>query len=406
MLGIYYIPQPTICYETGLPPAVVLEGIRHLGELGFAYYDPSTHYVFVPEMARFQIGERLSVKDNQRIAVVRSLAKCGHRGFAELFFDRYRVPYHLQLPSSPPSHSPERIPRPISEAIFERDAGRCRVCSREDALQIDHVLAKVLGGVTEIANLQVLCASCALKKASQDRAAFWERHAGLCRGQSWATADLKSDSIGQTDQPVYDRSNTGPGQVVDLSDTSQGVVHDRLPTTHGGPPKGVHSGAGSGAGTGTGSGAVADRSRSGPPLSDRNSDTEGDEGRKVSVSGIKTVLTRDEEVRLERICRSIEAKANGEPRGGGFRGEVCASRLLNAGLPGSDVVRILLGVLDDWLEIADPWAYVRNAVHEDHPDLEFWLTSAVPGETHESGGFSSLGSVLRSLTSGGEAGTG
>ncbi|RLC88241.1 MAG: hypothetical protein DRJ03_03430 [Chloroflexi bacterium] len=60
-----------------------------------------------------------------------------------------------------------------------RDKGSCRGCQGVKDLQMDHILAKILGGKTEFDNLQVLCASCNAKKAANDRKAFWASHLGI-----------------------------------------------------------------------------------------------------------------------------------------------------------------------------------------------------------------------------------
>lgn len=56
MIGLYYMPLPLLCHETGLSREGASKALRSLGALGFAHYDPERELVWVPEMARFQLG--------------------------------------------------------------------------------------------------------------------------------------------------------------------------------------------------------------------------------------------------------------------------------------------------------------------------------------------------------------
>lgn len=40
MTGIYYLPMPTFCHETGPSPEGASKALRSLSEGGFAHYDP------------------------------------------------------------------------------------------------------------------------------------------------------------------------------------------------------------------------------------------------------------------------------------------------------------------------------------------------------------------------------
>ena len=57
MLGLYYLPLPTLCHEIGMKPEGALKALRRVSEGGFATYDTASEHVWVKEMARFQIGE-------------------------------------------------------------------------------------------------------------------------------------------------------------------------------------------------------------------------------------------------------------------------------------------------------------------------------------------------------------
>lgn len=112
MLGLYYLPIPTLCHETGSPSKGALEALRRLSEAGFAHYDEGTEYVWVVEMARWQIGEQLKDGDNRIKAIKNELEKLTKIPFYNAFLKRYQGPYHLNGVKSPESPS-KAPPKPL-----------------------------------------------------------------------------------------------------------------------------------------------------------------------------------------------------------------------------------------------------------------------------------------------------
>lgn len=95
MLGLYYLPLPTLCHETGISLDGASKALRRLSELGFCDYDTASEWVWVREMARYQIGDMLSPNDKQVKGVHRQFSECLKGAFARAFFDRYRDAFHL-----------------------------------------------------------------------------------------------------------------------------------------------------------------------------------------------------------------------------------------------------------------------------------------------------------------------
>jgi hypothetical protein len=95
MLGLYYLAMPTLCHETGRPLKGALKALRSLREAKFAYYDVPSEQVYVPNMAREQIGERLKRKDNRHVAVMNELERLRKTPFFNDFVNRYRIPFEL-----------------------------------------------------------------------------------------------------------------------------------------------------------------------------------------------------------------------------------------------------------------------------------------------------------------------
>lgn len=117
MLGLYYLNLPTLCHETGSPLEGALEALRSLENIGFAHYDPISEHVYLPNMAREQVGERLKDKDNRHVSVLRELESLRKTPFFNSFVERYRDAYRLHdvqlnkpLPS-PSGGTPKGLPR-------------------------------------------------------------------------------------------------------------------------------------------------------------------------------------------------------------------------------------------------------------------------------------------------------
>jgi hypothetical protein len=96
MIGLYYLPIPTICHELNLPFKGASEGLRRVFEGGFAAYDEVSETIFVYEMARFQIGETLGFKDNRIKMVERQLETVRKSKFYNDFLKKYGSVYKLK----------------------------------------------------------------------------------------------------------------------------------------------------------------------------------------------------------------------------------------------------------------------------------------------------------------------
>lgn len=96
MIGLYYLPLPTLCHETGMDVEGASKALRRVKEINFAVYSDSEEVVFVPEMARYQIGEKLEPKDNRIKGVAREVIQYRKSIFFNDFMRRYEKPFHLK----------------------------------------------------------------------------------------------------------------------------------------------------------------------------------------------------------------------------------------------------------------------------------------------------------------------
>jgi hypothetical protein len=82
-------------HETGIPLDNIRKCFQLLSEIGFCEYDEADESVFVPNMARFQIADRLKSKDNQITWIWRELQKLRSNPFFDRFLDIYGERYQI-----------------------------------------------------------------------------------------------------------------------------------------------------------------------------------------------------------------------------------------------------------------------------------------------------------------------
>lgn len=95
-MGMFYLPVLYISHETGLTTEGASEALRRGEKAGFCAYDQDAEVVWVFEMARFQIGQALSPKDNRVKWVNEEYAKLPKCRFLKDFFDKYASAFHLK----------------------------------------------------------------------------------------------------------------------------------------------------------------------------------------------------------------------------------------------------------------------------------------------------------------------
>lgn len=99
MIGLYYLPFPVLCHETGLSQQGALKALQRVSEGGFAFWEAQKEAVFVPEMAAHQVGEPLDPKDNRVKGIVKEWSSMRKSPFYMDFYERYRESFHLPAPS-------------------------------------------------------------------------------------------------------------------------------------------------------------------------------------------------------------------------------------------------------------------------------------------------------------------
>jgi hypothetical protein len=116
MIGLYYLPLPTLCHETGRTLEGASKALGSLETIGFAAFEGENELVFVREMARFQIADRLNPRDKRVIGIAKDLLPFKKSKFFKEFCDRYHEDFHLGLPAvqailGSPFKGPSKAPR-------------------------------------------------------------------------------------------------------------------------------------------------------------------------------------------------------------------------------------------------------------------------------------------------------
>jgi hypothetical protein len=110
-IGLYYLPLPTLCHEVGISEHGALRALDRLAEIDFARYDRKESLIWIPEMAKWQIGrEQLKPGDKRVKGIEADLNPYLLSGFAREFYDRYREVYRLPetLFKEGPSEGPSK----------------------------------------------------------------------------------------------------------------------------------------------------------------------------------------------------------------------------------------------------------------------------------------------------------
>lgn len=105
MLGLYYLPLAYVHADTGLSLEGASKGLASLSEAGFCLYDPASEWVFVVEMARFQVlkdGEPLDPKDKRAMGIQKDYRTFPENPFLLPFFQKYASSFHLSVPRGEP----------------------------------------------------------------------------------------------------------------------------------------------------------------------------------------------------------------------------------------------------------------------------------------------------------------
>jgi hypothetical protein len=121
MTGVFYLPLPSLCHEVGISTKKARAALKRIKRARFALYDEASETVWVPEMARFQVGATLDATDKRIKGFVRELEGVRGSPFVQEFYEKYRIAFHLPSEGPwkgyrSPSGGPSKAPRSHAHA--------------------------------------------------------------------------------------------------------------------------------------------------------------------------------------------------------------------------------------------------------------------------------------------------
>ena len=127
MIGAYYLPLTYLAHETGLAPAAAEAALDRVCATGFAQYDSDSEHVWIPNLARDQVGPSIKPADKRRKGVLTALGMIASHPFAACFVERYGVAYGIALdPGNKDEEAPSKglCPVPVLVSVPEPDSGQ------------------------------------------------------------------------------------------------------------------------------------------------------------------------------------------------------------------------------------------------------------------------------------------
>lgn len=108
MSGVYYLPIAYIGHDTGLTFEEVSKGLFDLCHIGFCSYDEALEYVWVHNMAFYQVGKGFDAKDNRVKSIQEAYVQMPNLPFLKAYFDKYQQDFYLGNPREyqPPFEAP------------------------------------------------------------------------------------------------------------------------------------------------------------------------------------------------------------------------------------------------------------------------------------------------------------
>lgn len=179
----------------------------------------------------------------------------GQRYIQIVNFLKHQDPHYKEKLSEippPPNHIGGKViasgvSELIRQDVFKRDGGKCKVCSSNKDLSLDHIIPRSDGGTNEIENLQTLCRRCNSAKnnrrarvkvgqtSANDRPMIGVSSPELTLGQSPLIPDspiLNPESLLLSGAPAPDKGVSsaapGEGEFSHLNDVEKTVMVYKL----------------------------------------------------------------------------------------------------------------------------------------------------------------------------------
>ena len=112
MTGLFHLSLPALAHETGLGTEGASKALARCIEVRFCDYDEAEELVWIPNLARYQVGISLAGKDKRVAGLVKSLRPFVRHRFYQFFLDLYADAYGITPESAAPSFDVANKPLP------------------------------------------------------------------------------------------------------------------------------------------------------------------------------------------------------------------------------------------------------------------------------------------------------
>ena len=138
MTGICYLPFAYIVQDTGLQLNEVKTSIEHLCQLDFCCYDERQEFVWVINMARFQVGDQLKPKDKRVTCIKKLYQSLPQLNFLEKFYQQYHQRYYLD--ALPQVDNASKVARRSLEGPPKKDESVDKIDEKSKEEQSDSIV--------------------------------------------------------------------------------------------------------------------------------------------------------------------------------------------------------------------------------------------------------------------------
>lgn len=187
MLGLFAQPVLYMAYETGLGEEGARKGLQCCIEAGYCSYDEESEFVWVHEMASYQIAKELKASDLRCKGIQKEYETLPENPFLGAFFERYASAFHLtnargiEGASQGPS-KPHRSQEQEQEQEKEQEQdSSSSLCSEEGAAKSpSRSSGRKKSEQTTLATYLATCREAGVKPLPKDHAIRrWAEDAGI-----------------------------------------------------------------------------------------------------------------------------------------------------------------------------------------------------------------------------------
>ncbi|GAB4394066.1 MAG: hypothetical protein Tsb005_15010 [Gammaproteobacteria bacterium] len=203
MLGIYYLPLPYLAHDIGLPIEGASKGLRACCELHFCRYDEASEYIWVCNMAYYQVGKQLKAADKRVTAINEAYRALPDLPYLPAFYQQYQAHLHLTAERTAPkkisatlsTFEAPSMPLRSQEKEKEQEKDKDKHKKTEQDNEIEHLPTISQTNITSMPITDVASASLDAVITVNDPIAYVFQHWQQVTGHAHAKLDPKRQRL-------------------------------------------------------------------------------------------------------------------------------------------------------------------------------------------------------------------